>query len=122
MPLNRIILNERIDGSPLGALNIYGDFFFCQYDGPDLTSIPESRLDLIMDAMTNSVTHLDAAWYKNYQSYYLQPQQQIKHMLRMAKSELNRKYGMFDTRTINDYDCDTVYIDTDSITGKDDIS
>lgn len=66
MPLNRIILNERIDGTPLGALNIHGNFFVCQYDGPDLTSIPKTRIDLIMDAMANPVTYLDAAWHRRY--------------------------------------------------------
>ena len=66
MPLNRIILNEQIDGTPLNAFNIHGDFFVCQYDGPDLTSIPSSRLDLITDAMSKPVTHLDAAWNRRY--------------------------------------------------------
>lgn len=66
MPLNRIILNERIDGTRLGALNIHGDFFVCQYDGPDLTSIPSRRLDLITDAMSPLITHLDAAWHRRY--------------------------------------------------------
>ena len=66
MPLNRIILNERIDGSPLGALTIYGDFFVCQFDGPELTSIPSRRLDLITEAMSKSITHLDAAWHRRF--------------------------------------------------------
>lgn len=66
MPLNRIILNERVDGSPLGALNIHGDFFVCQYDGPDLTSIPKRRISMIMDAMSDPITHLDTDWHRRY--------------------------------------------------------
>lgn len=66
MTLNRVILNERIDGTPLGALNIHGDFFVCQYDSPYLTSIPESRLDMITEAMANGVPYLDAGWHRRY--------------------------------------------------------
>lgn len=68
MPLNRIIHNERINGTPLGALNIHGDFFLCQYAGPDMTSIPEKRLSMIEAAMSGPITHLDAAWHMRYKS------------------------------------------------------
>ena len=68
MPLNRIILNERIDGTPRRALNIHGDFFICQHDGPDMTSIPEDRLSMIAYAMSSPFTHLDAEWHMRYKS------------------------------------------------------